>query len=78
MNTKPKIFISYTQYSSTKKEIAVLFSDIRGFTKLSEELEPEHLVDIINVYSLVCCWMVYHRKTQFLLISQHVKYSWSS
>lgn len=33
-----------------KKEIAVLFTDIRGFTKLSEKLEPEQLVEIINVY----------------------------
>jgi len=33
-----------------KQEIAVLFSDIRGFTRLSERLEPEQLVDIVNVY----------------------------
>ncbi len=36
--------------SMIKKEIAVLFSDIRGFTSLSERMEPEALVDIINVY----------------------------
>jgi adenylate cyclase len=36
--------------SMEKREIAVLFSDIRGFTSLSESLEPENLVDVINVY----------------------------
>ena len=33
-----------------KKNIAVLFVDIRGFTTLSESLETEKVVDIINSY----------------------------
>lgn len=33
-----------------KREIAVLFVDIRGFTPLSESLEPEQVVDILNGY----------------------------
>lgn len=33
-----------------KQEIAVLFSDIRGFSSLSESLEPERLVEVVNVY----------------------------
>ena len=33
-----------------KKKIAVLFSDIRGFTSLSEKLAPENLIDVINIY----------------------------
>lgn len=32
------------------REIAVLFVDIRGFTPLSESLEPEQVVDILNEY----------------------------
>lgn len=32
------------------REIAVLFVDIRGFTKLSEELEPEQVVEMLNEY----------------------------
>ncbi len=32
------------------REIAVLFVDIRGFTPLSESLEPEQVVDILNGY----------------------------
>lgn len=33
-----------------KKDIAVLFVDIRGFTPLSESLEPEQVVGILNEY----------------------------
>jgi adenylate cyclase len=33
-----------------KREMTVLFSDLRGFTSLSETLEPEQLVQILNTY----------------------------
>lgn len=33
-----------------KREISILFSDIRGFTTLSEKLSPEDLVQILNDY----------------------------
>lgn len=32
------------------RDIAVLFVDIRGFTPLSESLQPEQVVDILNTY----------------------------
>lgn len=32
------------------RDVAVLFVDIRGFTPLSESLEPEQVVDILNEY----------------------------
>ena len=33
-----------------KRNVACLFVDIRGFTKMSEELTPEEVVDILNGY----------------------------
>ena len=33
-----------------KKELTVLFSDIRGFTTISEQMEPEALVHFLNQY----------------------------
>ena len=37
--------------------MAVLFVDIRGFTPLSESLEPEQVVEILNSYMKLttCC-----------------------
>ncbi|MFE8069595.1 adenylate/guanylate cyclase domain-containing protein [Marinobacteraceae bacterium S3BR75-40.1] len=33
-----------------RKRLAVFFSDIRGFTDLSEEMEPESLTELLNTY----------------------------
>ena len=33
-----------------KREISILFSDIRGFTTLSEKMSPEDLVQLLNEY----------------------------
>lgn len=33
-----------------KRELTVLMSDLRGFTSLSEDLEPEEVTDLLNMY----------------------------
>ena len=33
-----------------KKELTVLFSDVAGFTSISEQMEPETLVELLNKY----------------------------
>ena len=33
-----------------RKEITVLFSDIRGFTSMSEKMDPEDVVNLLNTY----------------------------
>ncbi len=38
------------QLGGEKREMTVMFSDIRGFTTLSEKLKPEELVRLLNAY----------------------------
>jgi adenylate cyclase len=33
-----------------KRDVTVLFGDLRGFTPMAERLDPEDVVDILNVY----------------------------
>ncbi len=37
-------------FSVEKKQVAVLFADIRGFTKISEGMDPEDLIRLLNDY----------------------------
>jgi adenylate cyclase len=38
------------QLGGERKTVAVLFSDIRSFTEISEKMEPEHIVGMLNAY----------------------------
>ena len=40
----------YMKLGGTRKEITLFFSDIRGFTSVSEKLSPEDLVSLLNEY----------------------------
>lgn len=41
---------SLAQLGGQRREMTVLFSDIRGFTTVSESGEPEQIVSLLNVY----------------------------
>lgn len=42
-----------------RRDIAVLFVDIRGFTPLSESAEPEEVVEILNAYLTLCATSIF-------------------
>lgn len=45
--------------AGSRREVAVLMSDIRGFTPLSEKMEPEALVSLLNRYFKVMIDIVF-------------------
>lgn len=40
----------FEAFSSEKREVSVLFGDVRGFTSMSEKLSPEQVVATLNEY----------------------------
>ncbi|HBL19223.1 MAG: hypothetical protein A2X36_03105 [Elusimicrobia bacterium GWA2_69_24] len=45
-----------------RRHVAALFSDIRGFTAMTESLEPEEVVGLINLYLNLQAEVVYQRE----------------
>jgi adenylate cyclase len=50
------------QLGGEKRELTVLFSDIRGFTTLSEAMAPEELVKLMNEYFTVMTGKVFDHR----------------
>jgi len=50
------------QLGGVRRNITVLFSDLRGFTKMSETREPEELVDHLNEYFNVMVPAIQHQR----------------
>ena len=49
-NLVDELLNSEIKLGGEKKEITILFSDIRGFTSMSEKMQPEEVVGILNEY----------------------------
>ena len=45
-----------------KKELSVLFSDIAGFTSISEQMDPERLVELLNQYLSAMTEIILHHR----------------
>ncbi|MCB0420964.1 MAG: adenylate/guanylate cyclase domain-containing protein, partial [Bdellovibrionales bacterium] len=50
------------ELGGTKKDISVFFSDIRGFTTISEKLDPKALSDLLNSYLTPMTDIVFENK----------------
>ena len=44
-----------------RKQVTALFSDVRGFTSMSEKLSPEEVVKILNIYLNLQAKVITHR-----------------
>lgn len=47
------------QLGGARREISALFVDIRGFTPLSEKVQPEEVVGILNEYLTLCAQSIF-------------------
>lgn len=45
--------------NSTRRNLSILFANIRGFTSMSERIEPEELIDALNQYFAVMTDVVF-------------------
>lgn len=45
--------------SGERKDVTLMFIDMRGFTALSEKMEPEEVVDVLNEYLDLCSQAIF-------------------
>ena len=45
-----------------RREISILFADIRGYTTLSEKADPEHVVELLNEYFTLATDIIFARE----------------
>jgi len=67
------------ELGGTRRRITVLFSDIRGFTTLSEQSSPEAVVDILNrLFSRLCSPILKHGGTLDKFIGDAIMAFWGA
>lgn len=50
------------QLGGSRREVSVLFADIRGFTAFAENATPEHVVELLNDYFTVAADVIFTRE----------------
>jgi len=68
-----------TAHMGTKEEVSILFSDIRGFTTISENIEAEVVVEMLNYYFSIMTKAVYtHHGTIDKFIGDAIMAIWGA
>jgi len=71
--------ISKVSLKSETREMTVLFSDIRGFTRLSETMDPESLSELMNLYLTEMTKIIHkHRGTVDKYIGDAIMAFWGA
>ncbi len=74
-----EILKSPPELGGVDKELTVMFSDIRGFTSLSEQLSPQELVSHLNVYlSAMTDVILDHRGTLDKYVGDEIMSFWGA
>lgn len=50
------------QLGGTRREISVVFADVRGFTSYSEQAAPEDVVEVLNTYLSIATEVIFGRE----------------
>src|SRR4030042_4438943 len=53
---------SLLRLGGERRKVTILFADIKGFTALSEKLEPEKVVEVLNTFFTEMVELVFHHQ----------------